>query len=281
MKNTKIGFLHPGEMGISVAVSAQNSGHTVIWASKGRSASTRVRAEKYNLIEVKNIKEMGENCSIIVSVCPPKAAIEVAKQVLKTTFTGIFVDANAISPQRTHEIHKLLTQAGVKYVDGGIIGSPAWEKNSTFLYLSGIEAEEVSTCFEAGPLVTEVISKEIGRASALKMCYAAKTKGTTALLCSIVAASEVLGVWKNLERQWSCETPEFVNKTLNDIRKVTTKSWRFSGEMEEIASTLEHAGLPSGFHMAAAEIYERMKSFKDLETTPEIKEIIKALIDKS
>ena len=278
MEKINVGFLHPGDMGISLAVSAQNTGCSVMWVSEGRSLSTRSRAEKYNLIEVKSIHEMGDNCSIIISVCPPRAAMEVGKLVIDSTFKGVFVEANAISPKRTHEIYKLMDQAGVKYVDAGIIGGPAWEKNSTFLYLSGIEADEVAKCFEAGPLVTEVLGKEVGKASALKMCYAAKTKGTMALLCSIIAASEALGVWKDLELQWSREEPEFVNKTLSEMRKVTAKAWRFSGEMEEIASTLDQAGLPNGFHMAAAEIYERMKYFKGLNKTPEKNEIIKALI---
>ena len=83
---------------------------------------------------------------------------------------------------------------------------------------------------------------------------------------------------EELELQWSREEPEFVNKTLSEMRKVTEKAWRFSGEMEEIASTLDQAGLPNGFHMAAAEIYERMKDFKGFNKTPEKHEIIKTLI---
>ncbi|MCK7519679.1 MAG: DUF1932 domain-containing protein [Ignavibacteriales bacterium] len=44
---------------------------------------------------------------------------------------------------------------------------------------------------------------------------------------------------------------------------MTAKAWRFEGEMHEIASTFEGAGLPDGFHEAAAEIYHRMAGFKD------------------
>ena len=145
--------------------------------------------------------------------------------------------------------------AGVEYVDGGIIGGPAWQENSTFLYLSGLRSEQVADCFERGPLVTRIIGEEIGRASAMKMCYAAKTKGMTALLCSIVATANELGIWEDLERHWSAEVSGAGKKAVEDIRKVTAKAWRFSGEMEEIASTLDFAGLPDGFHKASADTY--------------------------
>ena len=202
-------------------------------------------------------------------------------RVLRAGFKDIFVDANAISPMRSQEIGKQMSLAGVEYVDGGIIGGPAWQENSTFLYLSGLQSEQVAHCFERGPLVTRIIGEEIGRASAMKMCYAAKTKGMTALLCSIVATANELGVWKDLERHWSAEVSGAGRKAVEDIRKVTAKAWRFSGEMEEIASTLDFAGLPAGFHKAAAETYQRMAHFKDHEELPELEEVFRSLVRSS
>ena len=191
------------------------------------------------------------------------------------------MDANAISPMRSQEISKQMDLAGVEYVDGGIIGGPAWQENSTFLYLSGLQSEQVAHCFERGPLVTRIIGQEIGRASAMKMCYAAKTKGMTALLCSIVATANELGVWEDLERHWSAEVSGAGRKAVEDIRRVTTKAWRFSGEMEEIASTLDFAGLPTGFYKSAAENYRRMAHFKDHEELPELEEVFRSLVRSS
>ena len=253
MKTQNIGILHPGEMGISVATSAKNSGHSIFWVSQGRSEATLARAEQFDLRELRSLSELCETCSMIISVCPPKYAGELSQQVLQAGFKGIFVDANAISPMRSQEIGKQMSLAGVEYVDSGIIGGPAWQEHSTFLYLSGLQSEQVAHCFERGPLVTRIIGEEIGRASAMKMCYAAKTKGMTALLCSIVATANELGVWEDLERHWSAEVSGAGSKAVEDIRKVTAKAWRFSGEMEEIASTLDFAGLPDGFHKAAAD----------------------------
>lgn len=279
MSSKQIGFLHPGTMGISLAATALQAGHTVFWASEGRSQATRARVAKHQLTEVRSIKELCDNCSVIISVCPPHAAGEVAQQVLECHFQGVYADVNAISPQHVQHIGTTMSIAGMSFVDGGIIGPPVSEKKNTWLYLSGPDAGAVAECFAGGPLEVEIIGAEIGKASALKMCFAANTKGTTALLCAILATAEKLGVRKELEAQWSKKGSDFAQSTIERVTTVTAKAWRFSGEMEEIASTFGEAGLPNGFHLAAADIYERIAPFKDAESTPDVEEILRTLLN--
>lgn len=278
MSTEKIGILHPGVMGISVAASAQNSGHTVYWASAGRSPQTQARAQQYHLIDVQTVAALCHTCTTLISVCPPHAAEEMAQQVLAHGFTGLYADANAIAPQRARHIGQMMTEGGAAFVDGGIIGGPAWQPHSTWLYLSGDEAERVAHCFVAGPLETQVIGVEIGKASALKMCYAAYTKGTSALLAAILGAAESLSVRTELAQQWQRDDPTFPAQTENRVRRVTAKAWRFAGEMEEIAATFEAAGLPGGFHLAAAEIYTRLAGFKEQEEVPALTAVLSALL---
>jgi len=123
MANQNIGILHPGQMGISVAASIQNSGYTVYWVSEGRSAESRERAEKFGLRDAASLKHLVETCPVIVSVCPPHATEEVAHQVLAHGFKGMYVEANAIAPQRAIRIGQHLEEAGVTFVDGGIVGA--------------------------------------------------------------------------------------------------------------------------------------------------------------
>jgi 3-hydroxyisobutyrate dehydrogenase-like beta-hydroxyacid dehydrogenase len=277
----KLGILHPGQMGISVAASAQKTGCEVYWVSEGRSQQTRKRAREHNLTDAHSIEALCRICDMIISVCPPHAAEGVANQVLTAGFHGLYADANAISPQRSVHIGQVLDAAGLDYVDGGIIGGPAWEAGKTFLYLSGKEAQRIADCFLAGPLETNLIGKEIGKASALKMCFAAYTKGTTALLSGILAAADELNVREELEAQWASADPDFATKTQERVRRVTAKAWRFEGEMKEIASTFAGTSIPAGFHIAAAEIYRRMAKFKDAPQTPELADVLDALLFKS
>jgi hypothetical protein len=277
MSKPDVGILHPGNMGISIAASAQNSGCQVYWASEGRSAQTHERAAAHNLRDAVTLSALCQACSILISVCPPHAADEVADQVLSCGFAGLYVDANAISPQRAARIGEKIMAAGVAFVDGGIIGGPAWEPGNTWLYLSGRQASTAAACFSAGPLETEVIGEAIGKASALKMCYAAWTKGSTALLTAILAAADALDVWDKLRGQWDRDWPDFPEQAIRRARRVTAKAWRFAGEMDEISSTFEAAGVPGEFHAGAAILYRRIAHFKDSPETPPLEEVLRSL----
>lgn len=281
MTKLNVGFLHPGAMGISLASTAQNTGHTSCWASERRSQQTHERAARFGLVDTQTLERLCETCSVLVSVCPPHAAEEVADQVLACSFKGMYLDANAISPERAKRIARPMAEAGAMFVDGGIIGGPAWEPGRTWLYLAGKEAERVADCFSAGPLETCIIGESIGKASALKMCYAAYTKGTTALLCAILAAAEKLEIREALEGQWSRDGAKFAEQTRDRVRQVTAKAWRFEGEMREIAATFREAGVPGDFHRAAEEIYRRIAHFKGAAETPSLEEVLESLIRAS
>jgi len=275
-----IGILHPGAMGISVAASALQSGHLACYASEGRSDATRSRAAEHHLRDLKTVAQLCQDCSLIISVCPPHAAEDVAQQVIDHGFKGLYLDANAISPQKAQHIDAMLSSAGIAFVDGGIIGGPAWTPDETWMYLSGKESARFADCFSAGPLEISVIGEEIGKASALKMCYAAYTKGTTALLTSILALSESQGIRSELMSQWDRDWPGFPKQTETRARRVTTKAWRFAGEMDEIASTFEAAGLPGGFHRSAGDVYRRLEGFKGLEDFPELEVVLAKILEK-
>ena len=278
MKLERIGILHPGEMGISIAASAQNSGHQVYWVSEGRASATHDRARKFGLRDAGTVERLCTECPIIVCVCPPHAAETVAKNVLDCGFQGVYVDANAISPERAQRIGRSMSEAGISFVDGGIIGEPAWNPGKTRLYVSGIRASYVAGLFTAGPLETDVLGEAIGRASALKMCYAAYSKGSTALLCAVLATAQRLGVREPLFKQWAQDDAGFPEQASQRVRRVTAKAWRFAGEMEEISSTFADAGLPGDFHHAAAIIYRSLARFKDSKATPDLALVLDALL---
>lgn len=279
MSQTRIGILHPGNMGVSVAASFKAAGNEVHWASEGRSENTQQRALDAGLSDVGSVRALCETCSLLVSVCPPHAASEVADQVLRLGFNGCFLDANAISPQTSIAIGSRIAAAGNSYIDGGIVGGPAWKPGNTWLYLSGSSAQEIAATLTGGPLEVSAIAQEPGKASALKMCYAAYTKGSSALLSAIVAAATHYGVREELETQWAQDDPDFPERTDARIRRVTAKAWRFVGEMEEIAATFRAAGLPDGFHDASAEIYRRMEGLEKQPEMPALDEVLHRLLE--
>jgi 3-hydroxyisobutyrate dehydrogenase-like beta-hydroxyacid dehydrogenase len=245
-----IGLLHPGEMGSAVGAALRAAGHEVLWASAGRSPETAERAERAGLTDAGTIRELAARSEVILSICPPHAALEVARSL--AAFDGIVVDANAVSPATAREIGSV---AGGTFVDGGIIGPPPSSPGSTRLYLAGAEAKRVAALFAGTALEARVLSHEPGEASALKMAYAAWTKGTTALLLAIRELAVAEGVEAALLAEWRLSLPELLERSPAAARSAARKGWRWVAEMEEIASTFASAGLPSGFHESAAEVF--------------------------
>ena len=269
---TVIGLISPGQMGASIGAAASHSATRVIWAGDGRSKASHTRASDAGLENGGTIDTLVKDSDIILSVCPPHDAEDVARQVKQRAFPGLFVDCNAIAPEKSRQIAERFGYQN--FVDGGIVGGPAWKSESgTRLYLSGERSEEIAALFHNSPLETTIISDDIGAASAMKMVVAAYTKGTTALLAAILGVAEKEGVRNVLESQWG---QTFTEQTHQRVVANSAKAWRFEGEMQEIAATFENAGLPGGFHTAAAAVFERLAQFKD-EPAAEIVEVLKAL----
>ena len=280
MANPTIGLLHPGEMGSMVGAAARANGLRVLWASEGRSAPTRERAAAAGLEDAKSIGLLIAASQVIVSVCPPHAAADLAREVAGRGFAGIYLDANAISPETAREICGIIERGGATFLDGGIIGPPPRVSGSTRLYLSGARAGVIASLFARGPLEAIVIDGGPGAASALKMAYAAYTKGTAALLMAIRALAAQAGVDDALLREWERSQPQLAAQAERAVRSNTPKAWRFVGEMEEMAATFERSGLPGGFAQAAAEIYRRLAPYKDSPVPPPLADVLKALIEQ-
>ena len=278
MNIKSVALLHPGNMGTTIGAAAATSGARVIWASQGRSKTTQERARQARLIDVETLPNAVRESDVILSVCPPHAALDLARTVAEHRFKGVYVDANAISRTTAEQIGETVTQAGATFVDGGIIGSPVKRAGTTRLYLSGSRAPEVAELFTASMLDAKTIGAEPGAASALKVAYAAWTKCTDALLLAIRTFAAVQGVDKALLQEWAISQPDLERRSNQAAAVAAPKAWRYVGEMKEIAATFQAAGLPAGFHSAAAEVCARLAPFKDqTEPAPTIAAVIDSL----
>jgi 3-hydroxyisobutyrate dehydrogenase-like beta-hydroxyacid dehydrogenase len=247
----RVAVLHPGEMGSAVGAALVETGAEVVWLSPGRGTATRRRADDAGLLEAADV----EGCDVVLSVCPPGAAVDVARSV--AGFRGVYVDANAVSPATAETVAATVEAGGAAYVDGGIIGPPPGEPGTTRLYLSGERAGEVARLFVDSRL--EPVVLEAGRfaASATKMTYAAWTKVSAALLLSVHEAAERLDVDDVLRAEWAVSLPELAGRLESAQRSAAAKGWRWEAEMREIAATFGAAGLPAGFGDAAADVFGR------------------------
>jgi len=244
----RVGLLHPGEMGAAIGEVLVERGHEVLWRPDGRSEATAQRAAAANLTRTDDVTD----AEVIMSVCPPHAALEVARSVRGTR--ALVIDANAVSPMTARQVGEVI---GGRWADGGIVGPPPRREGTTRLYLSGKHATEGSELFAGTRLEPVVLDGSSVAASSLKMAYAAWTKGSAALLLAALESARKNGVEDALRVEWSRSLPQLGARWQSAAESAIAKGWRWVGEMNEIAATFESVGLPAGFHEAAAEMFER------------------------
>jgi 3-hydroxyisobutyrate dehydrogenase-like beta-hydroxyacid dehydrogenase len=255
--------LHPGAMGVSIAADLRRAGHAVRWVEDGRSAATATRAGAAGLVTAGRLGDGLAGADVVVSVCPPAGAIDVAEQVAREGFTGIYVDANAVAPATARRIASIVAAAGATPVDAGIVGPPAERPGTTRIFLSGTAAGDVGALFGGATPTPVVLDADVGAASATKVAYAAWTKGSAALLLAVAGYAEAEGVTGALVAEWARSQPDLPERLAATTGAVVPKAWRFEGELRESARAFFDAGLPDGFGRAAAEIYARLGPLRD------------------
>ena len=252
-----IGILHPGAMGAALGSALKPVAGAVIWAAAGRSVRTSKRAETADLVGVPDLVELARRSDVIVSICPPHAARDVAGQVAQALTDRperpLYVDANAVSPATVEAIAALLGADHV--VDGAVIGPPAWEAGGTVLWLSGARAAQVAALFAGSPFDARVLGTDLGAASALKAIFGLQSRAAPALWLEMSRAARAYGVEDALAGELARDEIDYAARLDEVTRRSAAKAWRWAGEMDEAAATFAAVGLPDGFSRAAAAIY--------------------------
>jgi 3-hydroxyisobutyrate dehydrogenase-like beta-hydroxyacid dehydrogenase len=277
---TIVGVLHPGRMGAAVAGQLTATGHTVLWCRHGRSDETRQRAAHFGLRAVDNLDELLSHADIVFSICPPAAASNVADQVAAHRYRSLYVEANAISPQRMQRIAHALSAAGATVVDGAISGPPPQARHTTRLYLAGPDSatSTVEGLFPGGQLEPIVLSRSIGAASALKMAFASFQKTSRVL----AAVAHALAAHHDVTDALVAEAGHMGSRILADrdyLPSVAARAWRWAPEMREIADTLRAANLPTDLVDAAEHALLLLAKEKDNWTLP-TEDVLKLLRTK-
>ncbi len=277
MERHTIGLLHPGAMGATVGGLLVGAGHLVAWVGEGRSDATRHRAEAAGLVDVGTIGRLADRAEVVVSLCPPAAAVEVAEAVAAAGFTGTYVDANAVRPATSRAIAERFPT----FVDGSVVGGPPVPDDPvpTRLYLSGDAAGDVAGLFDDDALEVVVLDGPVGAASALKMAFAGWTKGTAALAVALRAMARAEGVEEAVLAEWDRSLPDMrVAERSGRAGPLAAKAWRFTGEMDEIAAAMATHDLPDGFHVAAADVYDRLADLRHARD-PDVDSLLGRLLD--
>lgn len=263
MDQPTVGILHPGTMGAAVAACAATNVTEVLWCETGRSAASAERAAQFGLTPVATLAELLDRSDVVISLCPPAAAEDLARDVAGHRFAGVFVEANAINPTRVQRVAGLL-EPDATVVDGGVVGSPPVGSKSPTLYLSGPAdaTERIQALFAGTAVRTAVLGEEVGKASALKLAYASFQKTSRVLVALAVGMAREHGVDQELIEVASRRTDSYLSEP-QYIAKTAVRAWRWGPELEEAADALAAAGLPPEMLRAAASTLARWDDAKD------------------
>jgi 3-hydroxyisobutyrate dehydrogenase-like beta-hydroxyacid dehydrogenase len=276
-----IGIVSPGAMGSAIGASLRGRGTRVVVALEGRSRRSAARAEGSQLEDVGTLRDLVLVSDLVVSVVPPSAATGVAwalaTEIASTTSRPVVVDANAISPARARLVAGTIQAAGGRYLDGGIVGGPPRGVGRTDLFLSGRGATELVAELTTTELAVTALGEDPTAASTLKMCHAAWTKTTSALLIAIRSVARHQGVDGPLVELWRRVQPAVLERS-DEVGSVAGRAWRWVDEMAEIAQTFEEAGVPAGAPLAAGALYGRLSHLKDAEEAPPLDEVVAAVL---
>ena len=269
-----VGLLSPGEMGSAVASTLREHGATVRTCLEGRSARTRSLAARDRLEVSPTLADLVLTSDLILSIVPPASALEVARGVAAalraTGARPIYVDCNAVAPST---VRAVAATVGCEVVDVGIIGSPPRGQGATRFYASGPQAEHL----DLPGLDVRPIGQEIGTASALKMCYAALTKGFTALATELLVAAQLLGVNDELAKELADSQAQHHATMARQIPRMPSVAHRWIGEMEEIAKTFAELGLTPRILAGAADLYRFAASTAVGAERPETRDMRRGL----
>ncbi|MHB1317486.1 MAG: NAD(P)-dependent oxidoreductase [Anaerolineae bacterium] len=269
-----VGLLSPGDMGHAVGRVLVEHGLRVITCLEGRSARTRGLAAEAGIEDVASHRELVQQAQLILSIVVPAQALAVAGRVagaIRAEDNGsnlTYADCNAIAPQTARQVEAIITEAGPRFVDAGIIGSPPGRGGRNRFYVSGEHTEAMLALNGRGLDVVD-LRGEAGQASGLKMCYAALTKGLTALYTELLVAAEALGISESLAREFRESQGEMYARMARGVPGMLPKAHRWIGEMEEIAKTFGDLGLTPDMLHGAAEVYRLVVKTELGARTPE------------
>ena len=260
MQIRNIGIVSPGDMGQAIASRLKECGMDPHTALDGRSERTRALARAAGIADCGSMEKLVATCDLVISVINPGEALNVARDAaaaLRQTGRKIaFADLNAVSPQTARDTDQLIRAAGGMFIDGGIIGPPPrGEKDRPRIYVSGPDAYLFEQIKHPNLLI-RVMSERVGDASGVKMCYAAMTKGTTALAVELLVAARKLGVEQALEKELRESRNDVFDWQVKNIAVMPPKAYRWVPEMQEIAKTFGELGMTRRIFEGATDMYE-------------------------
>lgn len=204
---------------------------------------------------------------LVVSAVTAAQCVPAAESVVAGIAPGAwFFDLNSSSPGHKQAAAAAVDAAGGRYVEAALM-SPIGPKRlaSPFLLGGPHAAGFADVAEEYGISSVEVVSDEVGRAAATKLCRSVIVKGLESLLTESLLAARTFGVERDVldslpnilpPADWEAVAGYFVSRSLQHGK-------RRSEEMEEAAATVAETGVEPHMALAAVQRQRWAAQFPD------------------
>lgn len=217
---------------------------------------------------------------IVLLTVTASSSLDAAKSCLPGLRNGqLFLDMNSVSPKRKLETAALVAPTGAAYVDCAVMAPAAPYLHKVPCLIGGPGAAMLAPRAAALGMKMELVSAEVGQASAIKMFRSIVVKGLEALLVESMTASAEYGVEDRVLASLKETWPGIDWQKLAGymIERVVTHGRRRAAEMREVSETLQSIGMAPTMAAAAAERQQWVADLGVRVKTEDRAELVRAI----
>jgi 3-hydroxyisobutyrate dehydrogenase-like beta-hydroxyacid dehydrogenase len=247
MNAPSIGFIGFGEAGSGIAAGLSGAGVDGISAFDiNVTARVRQRASDSQTVLVSSPAALAARSEILISAVTASSALEAAEQMLP--FLGpqhLYLDINSVSPDLKRKIDARVRATGAAFVEAAVMAPVPPYGHRVPMLLGGAAARRLAERLSPYGMRLDVVSEDIGKAVAVKMCRSIIVKGMEALLFECVMAASQFGAEDRVfaSLQESFPGIDWIKLANYVVGRVVVHGERRAREMEEVAETLRSAGV--------------------------------------
>lgn len=200
--------------------------------------------------------DAARGAAVVISAVTASSAYDVAKAAGHFLGPGqFFLDVNSVSPRTKRLDAEAVERSGANYVEAAVMAPVAPYGLKVPIVLGGLRANALRDILAPLGMRLEVGSKEVGHASALKMCRSVMVKGLEALAVECLAAARFYGTEEAVLASLGESYPgiDWEHLAGYKIGRTIQHGRRRAAEMREAAQTVQEAGIAPLMASATAE----------------------------
>ena len=192
-----------------------------------------------------SMAQLCQSADLVISAVTASNTLAVAQAAAAHMQPGaVFLDLNSASPGTKQQAAALIDGAGAHYVEAGVMTSVPPHGIRVPMLLGGARAVELAEVLALWGMNAKPVSRELGVASAIKMCRSVMIKGLEALVIESYATARAYGVEDHVlpTLQETFPSIDWTQQGAYFFSRVVQHGQRRAEEMREAANTVSEAG---------------------------------------